>query len=150
VYKLVHKYKVALGLRTDYGTQPNVYYVPPTESPVKFDADGKIIPDSGRLPIEELEKLFGPEVHGAIATLKAEMKKRKETGESELMDILIAYQHSDMFRLDNNYYQQVARDNGHHPLAPVDTRYVAGKHTKTTHEIKFFHGGHGHAAGGHH
>ena len=58
VHKLVHKYKVALGLRTDYGTQPNVYYIPPTESPAKFDAEGKIIEGSTRLPVEELEKLF--------------------------------------------------------------------------------------------
>ncbi|MGB3962074.1 MAG: 4Fe-4S dicluster domain-containing protein, partial [Sulfurimonas sp.] len=149
VHKLVNKYKVAIGLRTDYGTQPNVYYVPPTESPAKFDANGKIIEGSTRLPIEELEKLFGPEVHGAIATLKAEMKKRKETGESELMDILIAYQHSDMFRLDNNYYQQVAKESGQHLLAPVDNRYVAGKHTKAGHAMKFFHGGDV-KAGGHH
>jgi complex iron-sulfur molybdoenzyme family reductase subunit beta len=130
VYKLVHKYKVAIGLRSDYGTQPNVYYIPPTESPAKFDAEGKIIEGSTRLPIEELEKLFGPAVHDSIATLKAEMKKRKETGVSELLDLLIAYQHSDMFRLDNNYYQQVAKENKRNPLAPVDTRYLAGKFTK--------------------
>jgi len=149
VHKLVNKYKVALGLRTDYGTQPNVYYVPPTESPAKFDATGKIIEGSTRLPVEELEKLFGKEVHQAIATLKSEMKKRKETGESELMDILIAYQHSDMFRLDNNYYQQVARDNGGHALAPVDTRYTAGKHTPSGHTMNYTHGA-GFTPGGHH
>jgi complex iron-sulfur molybdoenzyme family reductase subunit beta len=148
VSKLVNKYKVALGLRPEYGTQPNVYYVPPTESPAKFDAEGKIIEGSTRLPVEELEKLFGPDVHQAIATLKAEMKKRKETGESELMDILIAYQHSDMFRLDNNYYQEVAKAAGQTPLAPVDNRYIAGKHTSTKHVMNFTHGGH--AAGGHH
>ncbi len=149
VYKLVHKYKVALGLRSDYGTQPNVYYVPPTESPAKFDANGKIIEGSTRLPVEELEKLFGSEVHQAIATLKSEMKKRKETGESELMDILIAYQHSDMFRLDNNYYQQVARDKGAHPLAPVDTRYLTGKHTPSRSAMNYTHGA-GFTPGGHH
>ena len=133
VHKLVHKYKVALGLRPDYGTQPNVYYIPPTEAPPKFDADGKIIEGSNRIPAAELEKLFGKEVHGAIKTLKKEMKKRKETGESELMDILIAYQHSEMFRLDNNYYQTVAKEKGLTPLAPVDERYVKGKFTKATH-----------------
>ena len=130
VYKLVHKYKVALGLRSDYGTQPNVYYIPPTESPAKFDAEGKIIEGSTRLPIEELEKLFGPAVHDSIKTLKDEMKKRKETGVSELLDLLIAYQHSDMFRLDNHYYQEVAKAAKRNPLAPVDTRYIAGKFTK--------------------
>lgn len=147
VYKLVHKYKVALGLRSDYGTQPNVYYIPPTESPAKFDAEGKIIEGSTRLPIEELEKLFGPAVHDAIKTLKAEMQKRKETGVSELMDLLIAYQHSDMFRLDNNYYQQVAKENKRNPLAPVDTRYIAGKFTKKGHGQVLFGGN---TTGGHH
>ncbi len=105
VHKLVHKYKVALPLRSDYGTQPNVYYVPPTEAPPKFDANGKIIEGSTRVPIAELEKLFGPEVNGAIKTVKREMKKRKDSGESELMDLLIAYNHEDMFRLDSGYYQ---------------------------------------------
>ena len=136
VHQLVNKYKVALGLRSDYGTQPNVYYIPPTEAPPKFDADGKIIEGSNRVPVEELEKLFGKEVHGAIKTLKKEMKKRKETGESELMDILIAYQHSEMFRLDNNYYQEVAKENGRTPLAPVDERYVKGKYTKAISHFK--------------
>jgi complex iron-sulfur molybdoenzyme family reductase subunit beta len=73
---------VALPLRSDYGTQPNVYYLPPTEAPPKFDAEGRVIEGSSRIPIEELEKLFGKEVHQAIKTLKAEMKKRKETGKS--------------------------------------------------------------------
>ena len=130
VYKLVHKYKVALPLRPDYGTQPNVYYVPPVDAPPKFDENGKIIEGSDRIPIEELEKLFGKEVHNAIKTIKAEREKRKKTGKSELMDILIAYQHKDMFRLDHNYYVEVAKKKGMKPLPLVDERYVAGKHTK--------------------
>ena len=133
VYKLVHKYKVAIGLRPDYGTTPNVYYIPPVESPVKFDANGKPIEGSDRIPTEELEKLFGPAVHEAMKTVKAEMKKRKETGESELMDLLISYQHQNMFRLDNNYYQEYAKEKGLHLAAPVDTRYIKGKHTTITH-----------------
>ncbi|MEA1917143.1 MAG: 4Fe-4S dicluster domain-containing protein [Campylobacterota bacterium] len=150
VYKLIEKYKVALPLRSDYGTQPNIFYIPPTESPAKFDANGKIIEGSTRLPIEELEKLFGPEVHASIKTLKEEMKKRKETGESELMDLLISYQHQDMFRLDNNYYQEVAKEKGQHLLAPVDSRYVAGKYTKDSHKMHFFDPSFNPNAGGHH
>jgi complex iron-sulfur molybdoenzyme family reductase subunit beta len=130
VYKLVHKYKVAIPLRPDYGTQPNVYYIPPTEAPPKFDAEGRIIEGSNRIPIEELEKLFGPEVHQAIKTIKAEKEKRAKTGKSELMDILIAYQHKDMFRLDHNYYVEVAKKKGMKPPVLVDDRYVAGKFTK--------------------
>ena len=53
------------------------------------------------------------------------MKIRKETGKSELLDILIAYQHKDMFRLDAGYYAKLS----HNTLAPVDNRYEAGKFT---------------------
>ncbi|MBN2768315.1 MAG: respiratory nitrate reductase subunit beta, partial [Campylobacterales bacterium] len=130
VYKLVHKYKVAIPLRSDYGTQPNVYYVPPTEAPAKFDAEGKVIEGSQRVPAEELEALFGKDVHAAIKILKDEKEKRAKTGESELMDLLIAYHHSDMFRLDNNYYQEFAKESGKSLLAPIDERYSSGKNTK--------------------
>ncbi len=129
VYKLVKKYKVALPLRSDYGTQPNIYYIPPTEAPAKFDAEGRIIEGSQRIPMEELETLFGQEVHEVVKTLKGEMEKRKKTGESEILDLLISYKHSEMFRLDNNYYQEVAKAKGAHPLAPIDDRYVKGKNT---------------------
>jgi len=129
VYKLVKKFKVALPLRPDYGTESNVYYVPPTEAPPKFDANGKIIEGSTRIPPEVLEKLFGKEVHEAARTLRAEMKKRKETGESELMDLLIAYKHEDMFRLDGNYYAEYAKSKGMPVIKPVDERYLSGKFT---------------------
>lgn len=130
VYKLVTKYKVALPLRSDYGTQPNVYYVPPTEAPAKFDAEGKIIEGSQRVPMAELELLFGKPVHEAIKTIRAEKDKRAKTGESELMDILIAYHHADMFRLDTNYYQEIAKTSTNpNPLAPIDDRYSKGKFT---------------------
>jgi complex iron-sulfur molybdoenzyme family reductase subunit beta len=99
VYKLVHKYKVALPLHEEYGTQPNVFYVPPMSGPKKFDKNGKPIEDSDRIPLEYLESLFGKSVQSALATLKAEMQKRKEGKGSELMDLLIAYKHSEMFRL---------------------------------------------------
>ena len=142
VHKLVHKYKVAIGLRPDYGTQPNVYYVPPVFSPDKFDADGAPIPGQDRIPDADLQKLFGDDYKQAKATLLAEHKKRKETGESELMDILIAFQHKEMFRLDNNYYQQVAKEQGRPALAPVDDRYVKGKHTKFAAHYQVAGGGH--------
>lgn len=101
VHKLVNQYKVALPLHAEYGTVPNVFYVPPLPGPPKFDAFGKPIPNSERIPVDYLESLFGPDTKKALATLEAEMKKRKQTGKSELMDILIAYKHSEMFRLDS-------------------------------------------------
>lgn len=99
VHKLVNEYKVALPLHEEYGTQPNVFYVPPLPGPPKYDAQGKPVPGSERIPVEYLESLFGPKTRAALATLEAEMKRRKETGKSELMDILIAYKHEEMFRI---------------------------------------------------
>jgi DMSO reductase family type II enzyme iron-sulfur subunit len=100
VYKLVHQYKVALPLHEEYGTQPNVYYVPPMPGPPKYDANGKPVKGSERIPVEYLESLFGPRTKEALATLEGEMERRKKGEKSELMDILIAYSHKDMFRLD--------------------------------------------------
>ena len=99
VYQLVHKYKVALPLHAEYGTVPNVYYVPPLPGPPKFDAHGKPIPGSERIPIPYLESLFGPGTRAALATVEAEMAKKKAGQPSALCDLLIAYNHSEMFRI---------------------------------------------------
>jgi complex iron-sulfur molybdoenzyme family reductase subunit beta len=99
VSKLVNDWKVALPLHPEYGTRPNVYYVPPLPGPPRFDARGKPIPGSERIPVAYLESLFGPDVRRALATLEAEMKKRRAGRPSELLDTLIAFKHSDMFRL---------------------------------------------------
>ncbi|MBI4828524.1 MAG: 4Fe-4S dicluster domain-containing protein [Nitrospinae bacterium] len=97
VARLVNKHKVALRLREDFGTQPNVYYVPPL-SPPKYDARGEIT-DEPRIPLEYLVKLFGPSVPHVLETLRTEMEKKKTGQSSELMDILIAYRHEEMFTL---------------------------------------------------
>jgi complex iron-sulfur molybdoenzyme family reductase subunit beta len=100
VHKLVHQYKVAIPLHPEYGTQANVYYVPPMSGPRRFDKAGKPIEGSERIPTPYLESLFGPAVHDALKTLHAELDKRKAGQHSELLDTLIAYKHSEMFRLD--------------------------------------------------
>ncbi|MBI3585227.1 MAG: 4Fe-4S dicluster domain-containing protein [Nitrospinae bacterium] len=97
VYKLVKKWKVAIPLRPDFGTLPNVYYVPPL-SPPKFNEKGEVT-DEPRIPMEFLKKLFGSEVEEALKTLKNEMDKKAKGEKSELMDTLIAYKHSEMFRI---------------------------------------------------
>ena len=97
VHQLVQVWGVALPLNPEYGTQPNVYYVPPLSPPV-FDADGR---PSGepRIPGDYLRQLFGPAVETALATLQAEIAQKAAGGESALMDLLIAYRHGDLFRL---------------------------------------------------
>ncbi len=97
VHKLVQVWKVALPLHAEWGTQPNVYYVPPW-APYRFDENGDIDEANPRIPTEYLRSLFGPEVDGALATLKAERGKAARGERSELMDILIAYRWIDMFK----------------------------------------------------
>jgi complex iron-sulfur molybdoenzyme family reductase subunit beta len=99
VHKLVRKWEVALPLHPEYGTRPNVFYVPPLPGPPRFDAAGRPIPGSERIPVAYLESLFGPTVRKALATLEAERKARRAGKKSELLDTLIAYRHADMFRL---------------------------------------------------
>lgn len=90
IHKLVHQYKVALPLHSEYGTQPNVYYVPPL-SPPKLDAAGKVIEEEPRIPMEYLRGLFGEPVDEVLDTLKQEIAKKKRGEKSELLDTLIVY-----------------------------------------------------------
>jgi ethylbenzene hydroxylase subunit beta/complex iron-sulfur molybdoenzyme family reductase subunit beta len=96
IYKLVDKWKVAIPLHPEYGTDPNVFYVPPI-APPRFGSDGKIDKSEPRIPDAYLESLFGPVVHDSLRILKAEMAKTREGGKSELMDLLIAYKWKEMF-----------------------------------------------------
>jgi nitrate reductase beta subunit len=80
---------VAIRLHLECGTQPNVYCIPPL-SPPRFDENGEIDEDNPRIPMWYLCYLFGPDVDDALATLKAEMAKKRRSESSELMDILIA------------------------------------------------------------
>lgn len=95
VHKLVKIWKVALPLHPEYGTEPNVYYVPPW-SPRAYAEDGSIT-NERRIPMELLRDMFGPAVDTAFATLDAEREKKKNKQPSELMDILISRNWSDMF-----------------------------------------------------
>jgi nitrate reductase beta subunit len=96
VSKLVDEYKVALPLRPDFNTGPNVYYVPPFIRPTTFGAGNKPTGQAD-IPVELLRKYFGPEVDQAMLTLK-EHRARAERGEqSELMDLLIIYRWADAF-----------------------------------------------------
>ena len=96
IYKLVDQWKVAVPLHPEYGTEPNVFYVPPI-APPRFDENGEIDEASPRIPQEYLESLFGPKVVDALATLRAEMAKTRKGEKSELMDLLIAYKWKEMF-----------------------------------------------------
>ncbi len=96
IYKLVKVWKVALPLHAEYGTNPNVFYIPPL-APPRLDAEGKLDTTKPRIPREYLRFLFGPEVDAALGVMNTELEKVKSGGKSELMDILIARQWTHMF-----------------------------------------------------
>ncbi len=97
VYKLVKEWKVALPLHPEYGTEPNVYYVPPLSS-TTFDKEMRMT-GKPRIPIEYLGSLFGgvEPVRRALETLSTEMRKVREGESSELMTLLIGYTARDRF-----------------------------------------------------
>lgn len=100
VYKLVKEWKVALPLHPEFGTGPNVYYVPPINTtPPPFDKNGLIADGKERIPLAYLETLFGPDVKGAIAVVAGEIGRRRNGQKSGLMEILIAYTNKDRFRI---------------------------------------------------
>jgi len=96
IYKLVDQWKVAIPLHPEYGTDPNVFYVPPILPP-RLDDNGEVDESKPRVPNEYLISLFGPKVLEVIEVLDGEMRKARKGEKSELMDILIAYKWSDMF-----------------------------------------------------
>jgi ethylbenzene hydroxylase subunit beta/complex iron-sulfur molybdoenzyme family reductase subunit beta len=91
----VYDWQVALPLHPEYGTQPNVYYVPPM-STFAYDDEGRLT-DEMRIPMEVLEEYFGSAVNGALKTLVTERQKKKDGKSSELMDILISRRWEDRF-----------------------------------------------------
>ena len=87
--KLVEEWKVALPLHSEFGTKPNVFYIPPL-SPPRLNNEGDIDATQPRLPVEYLRSLFGPEVDGVLSRLKGEIEKKRKKEESKIMDVLIA------------------------------------------------------------
>lgn len=94
--KLIYDHKVALPLHPEFGTEPNVFYIPPFDSTKAFAEDGSIT-DDGRIEISVLEELFGPGVGDVVRKLQAERKKRQNNEPSEIMDLLIGRNFWDRF-----------------------------------------------------
>lgn len=90
VHKLVRKFKVALPLHPEFGTQPNVYYIPPF-APPPLKENGRVDRGRSRIPLEYLRGLFGERVDEVLETIEAEIQKRRRGERSELLDTLIVY-----------------------------------------------------------
>ncbi len=97
VAQLVSKWKVALPLHPEYGTEANIFYIPPV-GPARLSEDLSFDEETPRIPREYLESLFGPKVNAALDTLTTEMAKTKNGRKSKLMDTLVAYWWKDMFK----------------------------------------------------
>ncbi len=90
VYRLVREWQIALPLHREWGTGPNVFYIPPM-SPYRLNDDMTIDRDTQRIPLDYLESLFGPDVQDVLDTLEREMETMRAGGSSEIMKTLIAY-----------------------------------------------------------
>jgi len=108
IHKLVHQHKVALPLHAEYGTQPNVFYVPPL-SPPQLDADGDPT-EVPRIPTEYLVSLFGPRVVEVLEKIKHERERVQRGETSELMDLLISRKWLDMFGPFTKHPREVAQE----------------------------------------
>jgi ethylbenzene hydroxylase subunit beta/complex iron-sulfur molybdoenzyme family reductase subunit beta len=96
IHKLVDQYRVALALHPDFGTEPNVFYVPPL-APPRFDENGEIDESKPRIPNEYLVGLFGPDVLRVLDLIRSEIEKVRGGGKSEMLDLLIGYRWHEMF-----------------------------------------------------
>jgi DMSO reductase family type II enzyme iron-sulfur subunit len=96
IHRLVREWGVALQLHSEYGTGPNIFYVPPL-APYRLHEDMTIDYDTPRIPPAYLESLFGPKVHDALAKMKAELDTVRNGGTSELLETLIAYNWQSLF-----------------------------------------------------
>jgi DMSO reductase family type II enzyme iron-sulfur subunit len=111
VNQLVDVWGVALRLHPEFGTAPNLFYVPPL-SPPKFDSNGRLIPNSRRIPVELLAQMFGDDASSTpgdpsriarieeIFTILEEQRAIVANGgSSALVDILVAREEKDRLQL---------------------------------------------------
>jgi DMSO reductase family type II enzyme iron-sulfur subunit len=112
IWKLVNEWKVALPLHPEFGTGPNVFYVPPILPPT-FDEEGRFS-DEPRVPMDYLRYLFGAEVDHALITIMNEMENKQNGKPSELMDLLIARDWKSLFKIKD--VQVAGKDANARPM----------------------------------
>ncbi len=107
VYKLVKVHRVALRLHPEYGTEPNVYYIPPL-APPRVNSLGEPL-EGERIPDEYLASLFGDDagqtkrqrierIKEIRGRLRAGIERKRRGRGSVLMDLLIARRLEDLFQ----------------------------------------------------
>ncbi|MBI3813786.1 MAG: respiratory nitrate reductase subunit beta [Nitrospinae bacterium] len=120
VYKLIYDWKVALPLHPEFGTEPNVFYVPPIGN-FKFGGEGEIT-NERVIPVKFLGALFGGEknVKNAQDTILEEREKMRKGIKSDLCMLLIGHDNEDRFQLNVNGKPFQRPEEVH----PVKTQFV--------------------------
>jgi nitrate reductase beta subunit len=117
VNRLVDEFGVALRLHPEYGTAPNLFYVPPL-SPPEVQPNGELKNNNRRIPTTLLAEMFGDDagqsmgqriqrIEEIFAILEAERAIVANGGQSDLVDILVAREEKDRLQLylDANVYK---------------------------------------------
>lgn len=97
LYELIHHWKVALPLLPQHGTEPNIFYIPPT-APEAVDDRGRPTGER-RIPLKYLESLFGKGTEAALQRLEEELGKVRKGESSRLMELLNVMRYQDLFSL---------------------------------------------------
>jgi Fe-S-cluster-containing dehydrogenase component len=108
VNRLVYEFGVALRLHPEFGTEPNLFYIPPLSAPI-LDANG-IQVGTRRIPAESLAVLFGDDRTQTLAQRLARVGEILDKVEAarngdypELQAILIAHSEQDRLQLNLEY-----------------------------------------------
>ncbi|AJE02762.1 4Fe-4S dicluster domain-containing protein [Geobacter pickeringii] len=109
VNKLIDTWRVALRLHPEWGTEPNLYYIPPL-SPPGGGTSTEALGTQNRIPVDVLASMFGDDhlqthaqrvarIEEIFATLASERAKVAAGGGSELIAILTAHSEADRLQL---------------------------------------------------
>jgi nitrate reductase beta subunit len=108
VNRLVYEFGVALRLHPEFGTEPNLFYIPPLSSPI-LDANGVVV-GTRRIPVEFLAMLFGDNRSQTLAERVARVEEifvkleaARNGSYPELQNVLIARSEQDRLQLNLEY-----------------------------------------------
>jgi nitrate reductase beta subunit len=108
VNRLVYEFGVALRLHPEFGTEPNLFYIPPLSSPM-LDANGVVV-GTRRIPADFLAMLFGDDRTQTLAQRIARVEEIFTKVEAarigsypELQRILVAHSEQDRLQLNLEY-----------------------------------------------
>jgi DMSO reductase family type II enzyme iron-sulfur subunit len=107
VNKLVDDWGVAMQLHPEFGTDPNLFYIPPLSPPQFAGQSGRLKPNTQRIPIKLLAEMFGDDAGQTLPERTARIEEifdileaeRAKGADSELVQILTAHDEADRLQL---------------------------------------------------